>query len=94
MVQLQIAAYYTMVYIGAANLAPLMDKIKLILQVLMGIGFIWGTVKVKKGMASLDRGEEGMMGIVSGVGIALAPIITYVLFNAFGYGSMATDISN
>ena len=95
---MDITAFYSIaqnmeVYPVFAQMTEITDRVGSILKILMAVGFIWGTVKVKKGMSSLDRGEEGILGIVSGVGIALAPILTYVGFQMLGLGEMTENIS-
>ena len=48
------------------------------------LSFCWGVVKVIKGIQSIERGEEGKMGIIAGVCTPLALFLVIGAFQAIG----------
>lgn len=81
-------AYFAFTILAAADLK---QAFTYILGILMMIGFIWGVLKVKAGWAAIDRGEEGGMKILGGVGILLSPIIMFYVAQKMGLTSIAID---
>jgi hypothetical protein len=64
------------------------------LNIVMLIGFIFGTVAVISGGFAVRRGDtdSGKLSIVGGLIIAGAPVIVKALFTAFGIGGSTVDV--
>ncbi len=69
----------------AVGIADLKDKLRQVLDLVMIIGFLYGTVRIIGGANQIRRGEteEGKQAILAGALIAAAPMIMRVLFSIF-----------
>lgn len=69
----------------------LMQNLGYIVKIIMAITFIMGLVKIGYGFYNIKQGEAGMMDIVGGAAMAVAPFLMYAMYDLIGLGGSAID---
>lgn len=70
----------------------LMQNLGLIVKIIMAIVFILGLIKIGYGFYNIKQGENGLMDIIGGAGMAVGPFVIYAIYEALGIGGAAIDI--
>ncbi len=70
-----------------------MQNLGHIVKIIMAITFIMGLIKIGYGFYNIKQGENGIMDIVGGAAMAVAPFLMYAMYDLIGLGSSAIDPS-
>lgn len=73
-------------FLAAISLSNPWEAIKSIAGLAILVMLIWsvpnGTAIVMDGISKVRQGEQGWMGIISGLGLAAAPLLVYAIYGA------------